>query len=71
MQNMENILKVYRLADFERRLYLFLEFREHREMFTEIDESEYLFANRLQEGKQTVSWWSKVKRFFVLKWLPG
>ena len=50
MQNStENILVEYKNADFERRLYMFLAYRELRDRFTTIDSSE--ICNQLTEEK--------------------
>jgi len=71
MQTTDHIVKDYKLADFERRLFLFLEHRELRELFTEIDESELHFHNRLRESRKADSWLSKLRRVAVFKWSPG
>ncbi len=71
MQTTDRIVKDYKLADFERRLFLFLEHRDLRELFTEIDESEFYLNNRLREKRQADSWLSKLRRVAVFKWSPG
>ncbi|MBW2321032.1 MAG: hypothetical protein JRF31_09370 [Deltaproteobacteria bacterium] len=40
MKNIENIIKEYRNADFEKRLYFFLSYRSLRDEFLEIDQSD-------------------------------
>ena len=40
MKRLDNILADYRNADFEKRLYLFLDCRELREEFIKIDQEE-------------------------------
>jgi hypothetical protein len=40
MRNNKNIIKEYRNADFEKRLYFFLSYRSLRDEFLEIDQSE-------------------------------
>ena len=71
MQNTDHILKAYKLADFERRVFLFLEHRDLRAVFTEIDASELYFDNRSRENRKPDSWLSKIRRAAVLKWSPG
>lgn len=71
MQTTDQILKAYKLADFEKRVFLFLEHRDLREVFTEIDENELCFDNRLRESRKADSWLSKLRRVVILKWSPG
>ncbi len=71
MQTTDHIVKDYKLADFERRLFLFLEHRDLRELFTKIDESELQLGNRLRENRKADSWLSKLRRVSVFKWSPG
>jgi hypothetical protein len=71
MQTVDDIVKAYKLADFERRVFLFLKHRDLRVVFTEIDASELYFANRLQESRKAESWLSKLRRATILKWSPS
>lgn len=71
MQTTDHVVKAYKLADFERRMFLFLEYRDLRDVFTEIDESELFSGKRLRASQKTDTWLSKLKRAAVLKWSPG
>jgi hypothetical protein len=71
MQNADDIVKAYKLADFEGRMFLFLEHRGLRAVFTEIDESELHLDNRLRESRKAQTWLSKLRRAAVIKWSPG
>ncbi len=71
MQTTDQILEAYKLADFEKRVFLFLEYRDLREVFTEIDEKELCFDNRMQASRKADSWLSKLRRVAILKWSPG
>lgn len=71
METTDHVLKAYKLADFERRLFLFLEHRDLRELFTEIDENELYFDNRVQASGKADTWLLKFWRAVVLKWSPG
>jgi len=66
----DHLLKAYELADSERRMFLFLEHRDLRELFTEIDESEIIFANQAGENHAPATWFSRLRHALVLKWLP-
>jgi len=69
--NIDQLLNAYREADYERRMFLFLEYRDLRELFTEIDATEMVFENQLQTRKAAPSWFSRLRRAAVLKLSPS
>jgi len=68
--SIDQLLETYKLSDSERRMFLFLEYRDLRELFTEIDAGELIFENRLPESRKGTTWLNRLKRFAVLKWSP-
>lgn len=67
MQTADHIVKDYKLANFEKRLFLFLKHRNLRELFIEIDESEMYVENRLRKSRKAGSWLSKLWRGAVFE----
>jgi len=59
------------MADYERRMYLFLEYRDFRELFTEIDTSELFFENQFPESSKPTTWLNWLKRCAAMKWFPN
>ncbi len=50
MVRIDEIIDEYRKGDFDRRLYLFMEYRDMRDAFVEIDQEEYGSGNRETGG---------------------
>lgn len=71
MQGTEAVLNAYKLADDEHRIFLFLEYRDLRERFTEIDADELFFEGLRREGRAANSWLSKLRRAAGLRWSAG
>ncbi|MGE0086370.1 MAG: hypothetical protein AB7S75_18330 [Desulfococcaceae bacterium] len=51
MFNINEIIEEYRKGDFEKRLSFFLEYRDIRDAFTEIDQKEYYSGKRKYAGE--------------------
>ena len=71
MQITDDLLKAYKAADHEQRTYLFLEYRDLRELFNEIDENELFFLRQPMKNRRETSWLSRLVRAAMLKWSPG
>ncbi|CAD7842471.1 MAG: hypothetical protein [Olavius algarvensis Delta 4 endosymbiont] len=66
----DQILETYKLADDERRLFLFLEYRDLRELFTEIETGDLSFESRFSESRKRTTWLNRLKRLTAMKWSP-
>jgi len=67
----DQLLKDYEMADHEHRMYLFLEYRDLRELFTEIDASELFFESQFPESRKPTTWLEWLKRRTAMKWSPN
>jgi len=66
----DQLLKAYRMADFERRMFLFLEFRDLRDLFTEIDADEFAGESRFPESRKQKTRLNRLKRSIAMKLFP-
>jgi len=66
--SIDQLLKAYKMADYERRMFLFLEYRDLRDLFAEIDASELFFESQFPESSKPKTWVSWLKRCTVMKW---
>lgn len=68
--NTDQLLKTYKAADYERRMFLFLEYRDLRELFTEIDAHELAIECRFLESRKRMTWLKRLKQLTVMKGSP-